>query len=191
MDQAPPKQADASEPRAVTQGRTALSKPLAHFAGYEFVVQCPMPACRYRRVTVAPILARYPGLSVADAIDKLRCQPCRAPVKVNDTLTFERLVLAAFAVMARIRTIYADKEYGAERHRDLCRRFGAEPQIHRRGQPRGSGLGKQRWPLERSLAWVLENRRLCLRYDRLGHVVDSLLRAACVFLVARRLARKF
>jgi hypothetical protein len=28
-------------------------------------------------------------------------------------------------------------------------------------------------------------------YDRLGYIVDSLLRAACVFLVARRLAREF
>jgi hypothetical protein len=29
----------------------------------------------------------------------------------NDTLAFERLFLAAFAVMARIRTVFADKGY--------------------------------------------------------------------------------
>jgi hypothetical protein len=34
---------------------------------------------------------------------------------VNDTLVFERLFLAAFAVMARIRTVFADKDYDAER----------------------------------------------------------------------------
>ena len=79
---------------------------------------------------------------------------------VNDTLVFERLFLGAFAVMARIRTVFADKGYDAEHHRDLCRRFGAEPRIHKRGRPRGSGLGKRRWPVERSNAWVLENRRL-------------------------------
>jgi len=110
---------------------------------------------------------------------------------VNDTLVFERLFLAAFAVMARIRTVFADKGYDAEHHRDLCRRFGVEPHIHKRGRPRGSGLGKQRWPVERSNAWVLENRRLALRYDRLGFVVQSLLQAACIFLVAGRLAREF
>ena len=59
---------------------------------------------------------------------------------VNDTLVFERLFLAAFAVMARIRTVFADKEYDAEPHRDLCRSFGAEPCIHKRGRPHGSGL---------------------------------------------------
>ena len=110
---------------------------------------------------------------------------------VNDTLAFERLFLAAFAVMARIRTVFADKGYDAERHRDLCRAFRVEPCIHKRGQPHGSGLGVHRWPVERSNAWLLENRRLALRYDRLGFVIQSLLQAACIFLVAPRLAREF
>ena len=109
---------------------------------------------------------------------------------VNDTLVFERLFLAAFAVMARIRTVFADKGYEAEHHRDLCREFGAEPCIHKRGQPHGSGLGKRRWPVERSNAWVLENKRLALRYDRLGFIIQSLLQAACIFLVAGRVAKE-
>jgi transposase len=63
---------------------------------------------------------------------------------VNDTLVFERLFLAAFAVMARIRTVFADKGYDAEHHRDLCREFGAEPCIHKRGQAQvwASGAGR-------------------------------------------------
>jgi transposase len=93
--------------------------------------------------------------------------------------------------VARIRTVFADKGYDAERHRDLCRAFGAEPSIHERGRPRGPGLGRRRWPVERSLAWVLENRRMALRYDRPGFIVQSLLQAACLFLVAGRLAREF
>src|ERR687883_890671 len=76
---------------------------------------------------------------------------------VNDTLLFERLFLSAFAVVARVRTVFADKGYDAEPHRELCRAFGAEPQLHKRGRPRGSGLGKRRWPVERSNAWLLEN----------------------------------
>jgi hypothetical protein len=52
------------------------------------------------------------------------------------------------------------------------------------------GLGQQRWPVERSNAWVLENKRLALRYDRLGFIIQSLLQAACIFLVAGRLARE-
>ena len=93
--------------------------------------------------------------------------------------------------MARIRTVFADKGYDAEHHRDLCRAFGAKPRIHKRGRPPGSGLGKRRWPVERSLAWLLDNRRLALRYDRLGFIVQLLLQSACIFLVAGRLAREF
>jgi transposase len=52
-------------------------------------------------------------------------------------------------------------------------------------------LSKRRWPVERANAWLLENKRLALRYDRLGFIVKSLLQAACVFLVAPRLAREF
>jgi transposase len=109
---------------------------------------------------------------------------------VNDTVLFERLFLMAFAVVAKIGTVFADKGYDAEGNRETCRAFGAEPQLHKRGRPRGSGLGKRRWPVERSNAWLLENRRLALRYDRQGFIVQSLLQAACLFLVAGRLARE-
>jgi transposase len=63
---------------------------------------------------------------------------------INDALLFERLFLAAVAVMARIRTVFADKGYDAERHRDLCCRFGAKPHIHKRGRPQQClGAGEQ------------------------------------------------
>jgi transposase len=110
---------------------------------------------------------------------------------VNDTLVFERLFLAGFAVMARVLTVFADKGYDAERHRGLCRMFGAEPFIHKRGQPPGSGLGQHRWLVERTLSWLLENKRLGLRYDRCGFIIQSLLQTGCILLVAARLVREF
>jgi transposase len=142
----------------------------------------PNPTDRGKRGTKYHLAVTGDGVPVA-------CVATAA--NVNDTLLFERLSLSAFAVMARLRTVFADKGYDAKRHRDLCRAFGVEPRIHQRRQPHGSGLGKRRWPVERSNAWLLENRRLALRYDRLGFIVQSLLQAACLFLVAGRLAREF
>jgi transposase len=142
----------------------------------------PNPTDRAKRGTKYHVAVDGRGVPVA-------CVATAA--NVNDTLVFERLVLAAFAVMARIRTVFADKGYDAEHPRNLCRRFGAKPRIHKRGQPHGSGLGQHRWPVERSNAWVLENRRLALRYDRLGFIVQSLLQAACIVLVAARLVQEF
>lgn len=62
----------------------------------------------------------------------------------------------------------------AEGNRALCHNFGAEPHVHKRRQPSGSSLGKRGWPVERSNAWLLENKRLVLRYDRLGFIVRLL-----------------
>lgn len=86
--------------------------------------------------------------------------------------------------------MFADKGHDAEVNRELCRGFGAEPNIHKQRQPSGSGLGRRRWPVERSNAWVLENKRLALRYDPLGFVVQVLLQTACTLLVAGRLVRE-
>jgi transposase len=93
--------------------------------------------------------------------------------------------------MARIRSVSADQGYDAQPHRDPCRAFRAEPCIHKRAQPHGSGLGTHRWPVERSNAGILENRRVALRYDQRGFIIQSPLQTACIFLVAGRLAREF
>ena len=67
-----------------------------------------------------------------------------------------------------------NRGYDAESNRDLCRKHGAEPCVHGRGQPRGSGLDRRRWRVKRANAWLLESKRLGLRYDRLGHIVEDL-----------------
>src|SRR3982750_1422093 len=124
----------------------------------------PNPTDRGKRGTKYHIATRGDGVPVARAA---------TAANVDDTLLFERLFLTAFAVVAKIGTVLADKGYDAEHDRELCRTFGAEPRLHKRGRPRGSGLGKRRWPVERSNAWLLENERLALRYDRLGFVAQS------------------
>jgi hypothetical protein len=78
----------------------------------------PNPTDRAKRGTKYHVAVDGDGVPVA----------CAATgANVNDTLVFERLFLAAFAVVARIRTVFADKGYDAEHHRELCRAFGAEP----------------------------------------------------------------
>ncbi len=142
----------------------------------------PNPTDRAKKGTKYHIAVNGDGLPVACAA---------TAANVPDTVVFERLFRAAFAVMVRVRTAFADKGYDAEASRNLCRSYGTEPRLHMRGQPHGSGLGKRRWPVERANAWLLENKRLGLRYDRLGFIVENLLQAACIFLVAPRLAREF
>ncbi len=142
----------------------------------------PNPTDRGKRGTKYHVDVNGEGVPVA-------CMATAA--NVNDTVLFERLFLAVLAVMVRIATVFADKACDAESNRILCRSFGAEPQIHKRRQPSGSGLGQRRWPGERSNAWLLENKRLALHYDRLGFIAQALLQTACILLVAGRLVREF
>ncbi len=105
----------------------------------------PNPTDRGKRGTKYHVAVDGDGVPVACAA---------TAANVNDTVLFERLFLAAFAVMTRIRTVFADKSYDTERHRDLCRTFGAEPRIHRRFRPSESGLGREpRLPGFGAAAW--------------------------------------
>jgi len=55
-----------------------------------------------------------------------------------------------------------------------------------RGSPHGSGLGKTRYVVERTLSWVSYNRRLKLCYERTGeHFRAFHVLAACVICTNR------
>jgi transposase len=52
-------------------------------------------------------------------------------------------------------------------------------QLAKRGCPHGSGLGRTRWVVERTLAWLHRFRRLNLRYERRACVHEAFLTLAC------------
>jgi transposase len=68
---------------------------------------------------------------------------------------------------------YADRGFDSEGTRELLRWLGIEPHIAQRGAPHGSGLGKVRWVVERTIGWLKGLRRLRVRYDRLGVIIDA------------------
>jgi transposase len=47
------------------------------------------------------------------------------------------------------------------------------PHIAKRRTPNGSGLGKVRWVVERTIGWLKGLRRLRVWYDRLGAIIDA------------------
>ena len=68
---------------------------------------------------------------------------------------------------------YADRGFDSESTRALLRWLGIEPHIAKRKTPHGSGLGKVRWVVERTISWLKGLRRLRVRYDRLGVIMDA------------------
>jgi DDE family transposase len=106
---------------------------------------------------------------------------------VHDTRLFPHLLRLAQVVCAAIGRLYADAGYDSAENRRLCLRDGIEPHIREVGAPHGSGLGSVRCVVEHDCAWLLANKRLDRRHDRLGRVILALLTAACVFVIANRL----
>jgi|ERR1700681_1497032 len=62
--------------------------------------------------------------------------------------------------------VVADRGYDNESTRWILRWLGIEPRIAKRNTEHGSGLGKVRWVVERTISWIKGLRRMRIRYDR-------------------------
>jgi len=74
--------------------------------------------------------------------------------------------------------LYADRAYDSEEHEALLRWVGIEPRFAQRGQPHGSGLGRYRYVVERTIAAVHQNRRLKIRYEKRADIHQAFLTLA-------------
>lgn len=69
--------------------------------------------------------------------------------------------------------LLADAGYDSEVSRWILRWMGIEPKIRYKDGEHGSGLGKVRWVVERTIAWIKGPRRMRVRYDRSGIIRDA------------------
>jgi transposase len=69
--------------------------------------------------------------------------------------------------------LYADRGFDDDAARAILRWLGIEPRIARRRTPHGSGLGRVRWVVERTIGWLKGLRRMRVRYDRLAVIQDA------------------
>ena len=83
--------------------------------------------------------------------------------------------------------LLADRGYDFDRYRRALRARGIRPVIARRGVAHGSGLGRQRWVVERTLAWLHQFKRLRIRWERRADIHEGLLKLACCLICRRRL----
>ncbi|MGV9748072.1 IS5 family transposase [Rhodococcus zopfii] len=72
----------------------------------------------------------------------------------------------------------ADKGYDYDKYRYWLREQGIVPRIARRGIERNDRLGRYRWKIERTIAWLTGYRRLTIRYERSGEHFTAFLSLA-------------
>jgi transposase len=78
--------------------------------------------------------------------------------------------------------LHADKAYDVPRCRRYLRRRGSGCRIARKGVESGERLGRHRWVVERTLAWLARYRRLAIRYERRADIHDALLHLGCALI---------
>jgi transposase len=83
--------------------------------------------------------------------------------------------------------LLADRGYDHDKYRRELRRRGIDSEIARRQTDHGSGLGRARWVVERTFAWLHNFKRLLVRYDRRAEIHEAFLALACCLVCFRRL----
>ena len=83
-------------------------------------------------------------------------------------------------------SVVADRGYDHDKYRRLVWQRGIKPVIARRQTQHGSGLGRERWVVERTFAWLHNRRRLLVRTDRRHQTHEGFLDLACCLITWRR-----
>ncbi|WSZ37088.1 IS5 family transposase [Streptomyces sp. NBC_00882] len=83
----------------------------------------------------------------------------------------------------------ADKAYYSADRLTWLRERGLVPRIARPGIESGERLGRHRWKIERSIAWLFDYRRLTVRYERTGSYFLAFLGLAAALTCYKKLSR--
>ncbi len=109
---------------------------------------------------------------------------------VHDSKVFEDLVDAIEPIRRpagrpgrprkRPEKLHADKGYDFPRCRKVLLKRGIKSRIaRRRVDSSEERLGRHRWVVERTLAWLARYRRLSLRYERRSDIHEAFLHLGC------------
>ncbi len=83
--------------------------------------------------------------------------------------------------------LHADKGYDYPHLRSWLRQRRITPRIARRGVETATRLGRHRWVVERSFAWLTGYRRLTLRFERCARLFCAFLTLAATLTCYKKL----
>jgi IS5 family transposase len=87
--------------------------------------------------------------------------------------------------------LHADKAYDSRALRAELRRRGIQPRIARRWIDTSERLGRYRWVVERTGAWLNRFRRLRIRYEKLEEIQQAFLKLGCALICWNFLQHRF
>lgn len=115
----------------------------------------------------------------------------------NDSFALKPLVKAIPAIRSRRgprrrkpAKLHADKAYDHTELRVWLRRRGITVRIARKGIETSKKLGKHRWVIERTVAWLFGYHRLTIRYDRYANHFSAFLTLAATLTSYKKLRNR-
>ena len=111
---------------------------------------------------------------------------------VQDRVGAQCLLVGLKPFVPRLKKIWADGAYTGEKLAGWCNEQGAwELEIveRRSADTEGFAVLPHRWIVERTLGWVIRNRRLSKDYERMVQNSESFIEIAMIRLILRRLVR--
>ena len=87
--------------------------------------------------------------------------------------------------------LHADKGYDYPQCRQALRRRHIQVRIARKGIDSRARLGRHRWVVERTLAWLSQYRRLTVRYERRADIHQAFLTIGCCLICFNTLQQEF
>lgn len=141
------------------------------------------PGSKHHLLTDAnglPIVARLTGANRHDSTQLLSL--------VNDVPAIKG---KPGAPRYRFDKLVADRAYDCEADRQALREIGTEPYLARRNTEHGSGLGRWRWVVERTVSWLHQFRRLRIRDEVRDDIHEAFMTIGCILICYRKLERSF
>ena len=94
-------------------------------------------------------------------------------------------------MVARLKKIWADGAYSGEELARWCEKEGGwELEVlDRNRRAQGFQVLPRRWIVERTVSWLIRNRRLSKDYERKVQSSETFIKVALIRLILRRLAR--
>jgi transposase len=112
----------------------------------------------------------------------------------HDSTVFEELLDAIPPIKTpsgqrrkRPAKLHADKGYDYPRCRAALRRRHIRVRIARKGIDSSQRLGRHRWVVERTFAWLARFRRLTVRYERRADIHHAFLALGCALICFKAL----
>jgi transposase len=124
----------------------------------------PNPTDRGKLGTKHHIVVDRSGVPLAADLSRANLNDCEMLAPMLDQLP--AIKIRRGRPRSRPHKLHADKAYDHVFCRMICRVRGIRPRIARRGIEDSQRLGRHRWVVERTIAWLHRFRRLAVRYER-------------------------